>query len=535
MMKQILKNKQFQKLIAILALGVFLRILFFPGFYPSDQYSYSVDAVKIVNGKWQVPDYGASTRWGIIIPTAFFYWLLGVNEFSSTLWSMLCSIGTMIVAYLLGKQLKDETSGLLAAFLLAIFPLEIIYAGQLMADGPLSFWLLFALFCFLRGEALEARKTRRVSYLLSGFALAMAYASKLVTMLIAPFFIVYIIVRRRIDLQHGWIFLGFVIVFALEFMVYQVAAGNGFHRLSLMMQAGARQSPGIASGSLNAITGIWAYFYWLLVDIHYVGIAFVVLAIILIFRIVKHWPRENTETWQYWSVVHWSVTMMMILSFFPISTKPYIPIYKQSNYMLMFTAPMLVVLGFALTQIPHHYRYVCLCLIFLCGLPCSYVMKESHRAHVDNSRAIYSFYKEHRDLPLFAATYNVASLQYLDGFGCNHKYKDFTTRKPSFPDSSENPFSEVKSFYVAIDEYFIGFYGSRGHKYPSEILKPPADWSHVFRYQRRPNFLKSISIGLLEILRRKGLIGFDIYSRALGKAESWSHSKPVDIYATDFD
>ena len=43
---------------------------------------------------------------------------------------MLTSLGVVVVGYLMGAYLQGERAGLLAAGLLAIFPLEIIFASQ---------------------------------------------------------------------------------------------------------------------------------------------------------------------------------------------------------------------------------------------------------------------------------------------------------------------------------------------------------------------------------------------------------------------
>jgi hypothetical protein len=529
-----LTNKNNHKLVIILALAVILRVIFFPGFFPSDQFSYSSSAINLAEGKWNIADDLFSTRWGLTIPTALFYWLFGVNEFSSTLWPMLCSLGTVMVAYLLGRRLADEQTGLLAAIILAVFPLEIFYAGQLMADGPLGFWLLLSLYCFLRGDSMGSKKSKRYSYLISGMALGIAYATKQEAILVLPFFPLFALIRRRIDWQSGWLALGFCVIFGIEFIAFYTVTGDGLYRLTLKLQKREMLSHDLGLQVLNSLkinTEIGRYFYWMLIDIHNVGISFVILIGILVFHIIRGLRVSRSVIRSYWPVLLWAGTILTVLTFFPLSMKPYISLHKQVNYMLMFTTPLLIVLALLLNQLSGWARRMNMALIILSCFPTTYFMVESYRAHVDNSRAIYAFYKERRDRPLYATMYNMISLEYFDHFRNKENYKDFTlsrpwSHKPVKPKSLEIP----PGSYIAVDQYFINFYTDRGHKFPPSILKPPSHWQPVFKYQREPSFLRPLSLKGLEGLRQKGLITEDLHAKISKKVMSWSHSIPVIIY-----
>src|SRR5438128_1057185 len=130
-------NPALIKLALLLLFALALRVIFWHGISPGDPFTYSLSAWDIVQGKWNPAFfYEQTTRWGLLFPLAASYRIFGVNEFSSLLWPLLTSLGTVVVAYLLALHLKNERAAILAGIIVATFPLEIIYASQPMADGP---------------------------------------------------------------------------------------------------------------------------------------------------------------------------------------------------------------------------------------------------------------------------------------------------------------------------------------------------------------------------------------------------------------
>lgn len=528
-----LKNKRKWKMPGIIALALMLRLIFFHGFFPSDQYSYAAEAVDVIRGEWRVPDIEASTRWGIIVPTAMFYWLFGITEYSSALWPMLCSLGTVVVAYFLGKHFKDDQAGCLAALLVAVFPLEITYAGQLMADSPMSFWLLFALCCLLRGDGGESPGFKKHYLLMSGIALGMAYATKTGAIFAFPFVAIYAFLRpRKIVPRLGWLALGLGIVLVIEFFFFLAIANDGFLRFTLSWAARGARAQDLLAGALSTSTSFTEYLVWLLVDVHYVGLSFVVLLIVLTFQIEGGLPDRCTQKYSYWPLLLWSGMLIGILTFYPLSMKPYVPLYKQANYMLMFTAPLLVVLALVLRQLPKSVRQTANCLIVLSCFPVAYLSREGHRAHVDNSRVVHDFYRAHPDRPLYASTYNVASLEFFAGFKNVENYRNFTVATPWNQRAAQHSSVCFDSSYVVVDRYFIDYYGRKGHRFPAEVLNPPPNWKPVFIYQRKENGLRSATLQLAGVLLQNGFITARIYQRLAQKVRQWSHNQPVIIYAT---
>ena len=65
--------------------------------------------------------------------------------------SILAGLGIVILAYKIGAYLFHKKLGLLAAFFVALAPFQIHYAQEIRMYAFLGFWLLLALYAFLKG------------------------------------------------------------------------------------------------------------------------------------------------------------------------------------------------------------------------------------------------------------------------------------------------------------------------------------------------------------------------------------------------
>jgi 4-amino-4-deoxy-L-arabinose transferase-like glycosyltransferase/tetratricopeptide (TPR) repeat protein len=83
-------------------------------------------------------------------------------------------LGTVIVAYEIGKSCLDRRAGLLAAMFIALNPLHIQEAHLINVDTPLAFFVMLSIFFTHKIYASTAKKW----YILSGIAIGLAAATK---------------------------------------------------------------------------------------------------------------------------------------------------------------------------------------------------------------------------------------------------------------------------------------------------------------------------------------------------------------------
>jgi hypothetical protein len=225
-----------------------------------------------------------------------------------------------------------------------------------------------------------------------------------------------------------------------------------------------------------------------------------------------------------WLLALWAITFLLVLSFYPTSMKPYVPLYKVEPYMLMFSAPLLVVTALFLRDYAKRTQIVVLVLIVLSTLPFVYLLHEGYRAHGDNARAVWAFAQTHTDRPLYAHRSDQRFLQYFDGFKRNDAYQNFRLPKPD-EDVHPTPPINFQHSYVAVNQYMLRYH--REDAYPPEITNPPEHWREVYRYQRPEHWLRRAMTAITKPLPTS------LAQTINRKFANWSHTQPVIIYSVD--
>ena len=254
--RKIIFNKKFILLI-ILLFALFLRLYFFTGLIhalPQEDGIYHGHAVAVCKNEFSLLrfknlslDYVADPsetfqfRFMAYLPTAFFYTIFGINEITTGMWSLLCSLGSILLVYLFGKEFFDELTGLIGAFLLAIFPLDILLSTRLLADTPLMFLMALSSFLFLRGMKYDDKK----QIFVSGIILGLGYVTKMTAVLAIGLIIILLIfvkikqkqILARILSFLGLFLVGFLIIYFVEGIYLYYATGDFFLRSKIFQTA----------------------------------------------------------------------------------------------------------------------------------------------------------------------------------------------------------------------------------------------------------------------------------------------------------
>ena len=194
-------------LIAIAAFALIYSLVFIigPSAYGDDP-TYLSLAYGAANGNFVESAYIFSVRLFMIFPIAIFYKLFGVNLFSDSIWDILCFVGSVVAAFYIGKELYDEKVGILAAFLLSIFPLTAILAPTVSDNIPMMFMTTMAMLSILYAQ----RKSSKFWYFAAGIFLI---ASPLVTpegFIVIPIAVLYLLVelfRKKISINRTSLYL----------------------------------------------------------------------------------------------------------------------------------------------------------------------------------------------------------------------------------------------------------------------------------------------------------------------------------------
>ncbi len=208
----------------IILLGLLLRVGTARNMHLSpDELVYAVTPINIIStGKistfHQSPVYFYLTDIG--------YKLFGVNAITSRLVGIIFGTLTIVVVYLLAKELlKEERAALLAAFFFAISAYAIIHNTEM--DGITFFFMLASVLFYLKGL-----QSNDKHFLLAAVFLGLAILNKALALLLVPVYIAYYVAyhhgvplpRRRIQIiviSIGIILMMMLPVFAYNILLYR--------------------------------------------------------------------------------------------------------------------------------------------------------------------------------------------------------------------------------------------------------------------------------------------------------------------------
>ena len=135
-------RKSIYLLLGIIVLAIVLRILYL-GHVEFDEINWVTGAKHIIAGTFD-PNTAFPTshnRYAMMFLLAGYIYLFGYNHLTLVPITLIPALGSILIVYFLGLKIKDKKTGLIAAFLLAIFPLNVKYSSFLEADIIISFFM----------------------------------------------------------------------------------------------------------------------------------------------------------------------------------------------------------------------------------------------------------------------------------------------------------------------------------------------------------------------------------------------------------
>jgi hypothetical protein len=189
--KSVIKKNYKIFLLLILLFTLSIRLYFFVGFCCGDDMAYVNSAYYISLGNYKTTGIYDS-RIAFVYPISLFYRLLGVSDFTTVLYQILISLGEIIVIFYLGKLVFNESVGLISAFLLSIFPLDILASTMLVNDIVIAFYFSLSVYFFVLAEK---RMGGCKYYVLSGIFYGISFLVKSSAIVFGLFYPVYFIFK----------------------------------------------------------------------------------------------------------------------------------------------------------------------------------------------------------------------------------------------------------------------------------------------------------------------------------------------------
>ena len=164
--------------IVLLLVALAVRLLFFVGYQGRDDRNYLSYALYVVSGH-PIGSLDVQTQWvgriGFWLPLAASIRLFGANQAGYVLIPLAFSLAGVLVTLALGAMTVGRRATLLAAALLTVFPLDVLYATRAYPDLPLGVMLTLAYWLTLRTRTAPRSIGLPIA---AGLALGAAYLQK---------------------------------------------------------------------------------------------------------------------------------------------------------------------------------------------------------------------------------------------------------------------------------------------------------------------------------------------------------------------
>lgn len=355
-------------LAVILLFAILLRLYFFVGLNWADDPGYVGEANEVLKGNFH-PENNLNRRVVTYLPIAFSFYLFGINELSAVVFSLLCSLAEIILIFFIGKHFLNEKIALLAAALLAVYPLNVNYSTMAMGDVPLSFFGSLSIFLFL-----SARKKAQIEreapffyekmkgwflFFCAGFIAYMSYLIKELGLLL-PFFMfvcfLYDIIKNRaLNFNYSFVFIGFLAAFFVEAGIYySTGAIDPF--VSFNQGIGFfSEAENLHGLSLN----LFYYPYYMFntnfifsleplnnrgyFNYNYFGPFFYMVAISVIYLLLK---RKKYV----YIIISWLLVIFLWMQFGTMSYKSYVPMHRLDRHLTIITIPSILLFSAALYE-----------------------------------------------------------------------------------------------------------------------------------------------------------------------------------------
>ena len=465
-------------LLCILLFAACVRGLLFTGTWSADSLAYVYHAYLIEQGKFTLTAYVHTLRFALLLPVSCCYWLFGANELSTALYPFLCSLSNIVLIYHFGRFLfADRTAGLVSALLLAVFPLDVFYASQLMPETPLSFLMAGCVYLFLKGERIPDRKRAKWYYLASGILTGIAYLTKIFAVFLIFFFLAYILYQKRVSTAYLWMAGGFCGILLPEMVFYYLQTGDPIYQLKLILStpgSGVEPNPGRMYRS-----DLFLYPYYWFISLPHFGFFYYFIIPAFLYALWRRWAKSYIP-------ILWAGSLFLYLQF---GREGKYFIHKEARFLSIITVPCLLVLGYVLTQVFAGKSRPVMLWIMLGLLCCSSLaltafQQTLHRGEVTNLRAIADFLRPlPENINVYLDNISQGYVQYFLGYTMPDRIKSFNIHNYRTGDNTY-PFdlSQIQRALVVVNWNMIKTLQYKGYKtlaYPDIIYHPPGYWRLV--------------------------------------------------------
>ncbi len=238
----------------------------------SEEYAYAGLALNAIHGQVNLQQIDAS-RLLQYLPVAAFYEAFGVGIYTSSAWNMICFLGTVLVAFLIGREVYGPITGLASALLASFFTPIVKVSSTLDIVMSMTFFTSLVMLALLYGR----NRGSKAWMFAVGVLVVAAQLTIPIALIAAAALALYLVLelaRKRIELKLVLYVLAGAAVAAAAVLVFSysvsgnptlIATQNGAYYSNLTMTNtvyGIIGAPvAYANGSKNDLFGWYMPYY----------------------------------------------------------------------------------------------------------------------------------------------------------------------------------------------------------------------------------------------------------------------------------
>ncbi|HTB07299.1 MAG TPA: glycosyltransferase family 39 protein [Bacteroidia bacterium] len=356
-----------------LSLILFLHIIAWFDLKPiwpnSDDFNYTLEALKLMNGHFHLSPSEFQIRMGVYVPVTILSWLMGLSPYTISLWPLLVSLLGISGTYLIVRKYAGDSIATISSALIAINILQITFSAALYPDIMIACYGNLLVLIVFHGRT----KERYIYPILSCVLVILAFLTKEAIVFVYPF-LAFISISDLIHNRNRWfwkkIFLCGICSSIMVFTFYYLLTGDVLYRLKTSY---GFAKEGIIFGDVEQkIKSLYSsnLFIWLLKQ---PGFIFIILFSLPALFTIKNKPNDFKQYLTIYSL--FLLVQFGVLFFLP----KYGVIFMQERNWLLIIIPLSILTAYFINEPEKKWIYIIAALLLIL-IPINYLIVDTKRA-----------------------------------------------------------------------------------------------------------------------------------------------------------
>lgn len=482
MEKQEQKRKTRRILFAILLLALLLRLILFIGPRVIDHFHIAQYADGLTRGEYHGMTNAQGLRHGIIATVACCKTFFGFNDFSMALPFLAAALGCILLTFRIGSRLFDDKTGLIAAFLLSIFPLFITHATLPYPDMVGAFFSFLALDLYFSVNDHPDSAHRR--HLFAGLSIGFGFLCKMTTVFMVPVIGLMVFMKRKWDSSLLLAPVGMAAMLLFDLVIAWFLTGNPLHRYEV---SGEIAETAIRDIFFPTSEEIRARMLWEVPS--HLFFPFAPKSIYLLFFPWLFLPaafflRRDPKAR---AIIGASLVLLLCIWIWPIKLFPYIPaLIMEGRHFTLLAVPFCLLIAAWMNRIPGKASVFLAVFLALSSVAAAVHIRDYLRIYDKGERIAFQFVTSKDATRILTHENHKPLLEYLNRF----------KRKPEISVFHATDAGSLNDAWLILDDrnYIRNSTEDKTKTFTPDLLPGLAGWEKVreFTINHRQNPLKRI-------------------------------------------